>query len=283
MNLLKSSKSAARCVAVLALVVHLPACVAPADLAEDASDVVASAGLTADQKRRAEQITSVFENDTLELQYAYIENLGDGRGFTAGRAGFTTATGDLVLVAERYAMDAPTALLAGLLPRLRELAASGSDSVTGLEDLPAAWSQAASDARFHAAQDHVSDQLYYQPAVTNWRREGLVSALSLAAIYDAIIQHGEGDDPDGLPAMIQRAGRRAGGNPASGVGEAAWLQAFLEVRLATLGNAVNPATRAQWRESTDRVQPFQALLAAQNWKLDGPIHIQTANHQAIVP
>jgi hypothetical protein len=37
------------------------------------------------------QITSTFENSTLELQYDYVENIGDGRGITAGRAGFTSA------------------------------------------------------------------------------------------------------------------------------------------------------------------------------------------------
>src|SRR5215211_2285536 len=44
--------------------------------------------LTADAERkaRAAQITSTFENATLELQYDYAENIGDGRGLTAGRA-----------------------------------------------------------------------------------------------------------------------------------------------------------------------------------------------------
>src|SRR5579862_8416717 len=51
--------------------------------------------LTSAQRRRADQIISVFENDTIELQYGYTEELDDGRGLTAGRAGFTTATGDL--------------------------------------------------------------------------------------------------------------------------------------------------------------------------------------------
>jgi Glycosyl hydrolase family 46 len=53
-------------------------------------------GLTPDQKRRAEQLTSIFENDTTELQYAYVEDLHDGRGITAGRAGFNAAA-DLYL------------------------------------------------------------------------------------------------------------------------------------------------------------------------------------------
>ena len=50
--------------------------------------------LTSDQKRRAEELTSIFENDTIELQYAYTEDLHDGRGITSGRVGFTTRDGD---------------------------------------------------------------------------------------------------------------------------------------------------------------------------------------------
>src|SRR5882724_9316825 len=72
--------------------------------------------------RRADQIISVFENDTLELQYGYTEALEDGRGLTAGRAGFTTATGDLVLVVERYVSRVPDTPLKHYLPRLKELA-----------------------------------------------------------------------------------------------------------------------------------------------------------------
>ena len=57
------------------------------------------AGITFTQEQRiiADQIMSVFENDTPAIQYGYAENLHDGRGVTAGRAGFTSATGDMLL------------------------------------------------------------------------------------------------------------------------------------------------------------------------------------------
>ncbi len=60
------------------------------------SGTVFAAGLNKDQKRRAEQLTSIFENGKTEIQYGYVEALDDGRGF--GRAGFTTATGDALEV-----------------------------------------------------------------------------------------------------------------------------------------------------------------------------------------
>lgn len=259
-----------------------------ADVVQQGGEISAGSGATEnglkpDQKRRAEQITSVFENDTLELQYAYVEALDDGRGYTAGRAGFTSGTGDLLLVVERYTQLVPGTELAGFLPRLRVLAETGSDSIEGLDGLPEAWARAADDARFRTVQDQVVDQEYYQPAVERWRDTGLVSALSLAAIYDAIIQHGEGDDPDGLPAMMERAARMAGGEVADGISEAVWLDAFLTVRRNTLAHAFDPATREEWADGADRVDPFRALLDEGNFDLDGPIEISTRDHEAIIP
>jgi len=219
----------------------------------------------------------------LVIQYAYIERLDDGRGYTAGRAGFTTATGDLLEVVERYSVDVPENELAGYLPRLRELAAEQSAEINGLEGLPEAWERAAADPRFRAVQDEVVDEFYYQPAVVRWRELGLETALSLTAMYDAVIQHGEGDDPDGLPAMIDRAVERAGGSPSSGVDEAAWLSAFLDIRRATLENATDPETRILWAQSLDRVDVHRDLLDDGNFALNGPIVIDTPNHSATIP
>ena len=107
--------------------------------------------MTKEQKHRAEQITSLFENDTLELQYAYAENINDGRGITSGRAGFTTATSDAYAVVLLYAEKSPDNVLVKYLPRLKELAESGSDSTSGLDGYAAAWASAANDPVFRAA------------------------------------------------------------------------------------------------------------------------------------
>ena len=53
-----------------------------------------SSGLNPEQRHRADALISIFENGTPKIQYGYAENIRDGRGITAGRAGFTTATGD---------------------------------------------------------------------------------------------------------------------------------------------------------------------------------------------
>src|SRR5438132_3036639 len=83
------------------------------------------------QKRRAEALTSLFENSTLTPQYDYIEALGDGRGYTAGRAGFTSATGDMLDVVKRYTRVVPGNPLGRFLPRLEVLAKKEDGSISG--------------------------------------------------------------------------------------------------------------------------------------------------------
>lgn len=242
-----------------------------------------AAWLTSDQKRRAEALTSLFENSTQQLQYAFAEALGDGRGITAGRAGFTTATGDVLLVVQLYTDRSPDNPLAAYLSELKRLADAGSDDISGLDGFIDAWVQAAQDPAFRTAQDDVVDELYYRPAMQHADDLGLQTALARAALYDAIIQHGDGNDPDGLPALIQRASDAVGGNPAQGVDEKVWLLAFLKVRRADLAQAYDPATRDVWAQSVGRVDVFSQIAASGNYDLHGPIVINTPDYEETVP
>ena len=49
-------------------------------------------------------LVSSAENSSTDYaeQYQYIEDIGDGRGYTAGIIGFTSGTGDLLDVVNRY-------------------------------------------------------------------------------------------------------------------------------------------------------------------------------------
>src|SRR3954451_12985955 len=112
----------------------------------------AAPGLTHAQRLRTDKLISEFENSTPVIQYCYVVALDDGRGYTVGRAGFTTATGDLLEVAEMYTDEVPDTPLAALLPRLRD-AARGDGSTDGLEALPQAWRDTCKDPRQRAIQD----------------------------------------------------------------------------------------------------------------------------------
>src|SRR3954447_21982693 len=119
----------------------------------DPSDPNLSLMVDAERKHRAAQITSTFENSTLELQYGYVENIGDGRGITAGRAGFTSGTGDLLFLIRRYTDLKPDNVLARYIAPLT--AANGTDSVNGLDGLADAWAEAADDSDFRRLQDQL--------------------------------------------------------------------------------------------------------------------------------
>jgi chitosanase len=226
--------------------------------------VPALVSLNAVQKARANKLISTFENSTPTLQYGYGENLNDGRGYTVGRAGFTTANGDALLCVERITSLVPTIRLAKYLPRLRELAAQESGSTTGLDGFVADWKLASNDRRFRAVQDQVSDQLYYQPAVLAARNIGVKNALTLVAIYDTAIQHGNGTDPDSMNAIIARTNALSGGTPKSGIAEKTWLTKFLNERERTLLNPTNTDTASAWAESVDRVRAIRSFATANN-------------------
>lgn len=234
---------------------------------------VQAGGLTPDQRRRADQLISVFENSTTEIQYAYAENIHDGRGVTAGRAGFTTNDGDALKVVRAYTALSPDNPLARFIPELERLAASGSGDTSGLpeDEYIAAWQRAAQDPAFRQVQDDQVDQRYFSPAMEQADRLGLTTALARAELYDASIQHGNGSEYDALPALVARTSAKVG-SP-SQAGEKAWLDAFFDVRVDDLTNPANSSTAEEWRKSVDRVECLRRIAATGNYDLDGPLSV----------
>ncbi|MEU6124473.1 chitosanase [Streptomyces sp. NPDC047123] len=253
------------------------------------------ASLTAEQRRRADQLVSVFENGTTRIQYAYAENLHDGRGVTAGRAGFTTDDGDALEVVRAYTEQVPDNPLARFLPALERHADGGGngngngDAAEGGEEeaggsgdpgdsaaVPddayiVAWKRAAADPAFREVQDAQVDARYFDPALRAARKAGLSSPLALAELYDASIQHGNGTDGDSLPALVKRTTAKVG-TPAE-AGEKKWLDAFFDVRVHDLRHPVNTGTAKEWRASVDRVEAVRRIAANGNDDLDGPFTV----------
>ncbi|WPF79806.1 chitosanase [Bacillus velezensis] len=242
------------------------------------SGTVFAAGLNTDQKRRAEQLTSIFENGKTEIQYGYVEALDDGRGYTCGRAGFTTATGDALEVVEVYTKAVPNNQLKKYLPELRRLAKDESDDISNLKGFASAWRSLGNDKAFRAAQDKVNDSLYYQPAMKRSENAGLKTALAKAVMYDTVIQHGDGDDPDSFYALIKRTNKKMGGSPKDGIDEKKWLNKFLDVRYDDLMNPSDEDTQDEWRESVARVDVFRDIVKEKNYNLNGPIHVRSSEY-----
>jgi chitosanase len=189
-----------------------------------------AAGLTDPRKKEvALELVSSAENSTLAWrhQYGYIEDIGDGRGYTAGLVGFCSGTSDMLAVVEEYTRRRPVNVLAAYLPALR--AVDGSDSHAGLDPgFSFAWKVAARDPVFQKVQEDERDAMYFQPAVRLAEADDL-RALGQFAYFDAAVMHGV----DGLRSIRQRALAQAR-SPAQGGDEITYLNAFLDARVAEM-------------------------------------------------
>ncbi|MFC4468126.1 chitosanase [Streptomyces xiangluensis] len=202
--------------------------------AEDALIADLPPGLAAPQKKElANKLVASAENSTLNWrdQYGYIEDIGDGQGYTAGIVGFCTGTHDLLVLVERYTKDHPDNGLARYLPALRKV--DGTDSHEGLDPgFTAAWKKEAEVAVFREAQNEVRDRIYFEPAVRLAKLDGL-GTLGQFIYYDAMVMHGPGIGPKGFYGLRERAVSEAN-TPAEGGKEKAYLDIFLDIRRAAM-------------------------------------------------
>ena len=65
----------------------------------------------------------------------------------------------------------------------------------------------------------------WKPAKAMAKALGLRFPLSIAAIYEAGIQHGYGEDYDSITKIVERTNQAIGGSPATGIDEVKWLDA----------------------------------------------------------
>ncbi|MEV5671941.1 chitosanase [Streptomyces sp. NPDC052503] len=231
------------------------------------------------KKDIAMQLVSSAENSTLDwkARYGYIEDIGDGRGWTAGIIGFCSGTGDMLKVVERYTARRPGNALEAFLPALR--AVDGSDSHEGLEDaFTTAWAQAAADPAFRSAQDAERDDSYFDPAVERAEADGL-SALGQFIYYDAYVMHGYADAVGTVGFRTIRAQALAeAGPPSEGGDEEAYLDAFLDARVAAMRtetshgdtSRVETAQRVFVREGRLQLEtPLVWKVYGESYRIDG--------------
>ncbi|MEU8651624.1 chitosanase [Streptomyces sp. NPDC048737] len=213
------------------------------------------------KKEIAMKLVSSAENSSLDwkAQYQYIEDIGDGRGYTAGIIGFCSGTGDMLDLVELYTDREPGNVLAGYLPALR--AVDGTDSHDGLDPhYPRDWRTAARDTAFQQAQNDERDRVYFDPAVRRAKADGL-RVLGQFAYYDAMVMHGDGGDA-GFGSIRRRALVKAK-TPAQGGDETAYLHAFLDARVWAMKqeeahsdtSRVDTAQRVFLREGNLDLQP----------------------------
>ncbi|MFD8737879.1 chitosanase [Streptomyces sp. NPDC059618] len=243
----------------------------------DAAVAGTPAGLAAPGKKElAQEIVASAENSTLDWRsaYGYIEDIGDGQGYTAGVIGFCTGTHDLLTLVERYTAQHPGNGLARYLPALR--AVDGTASHEGLDPgFPAAWRHEATLPAFREAEDHERDLVYFDPAVRRAKLDGL-GTLGQFIYYDAMVMHGPGTGADGFYGLRDRAVREAK-PPSEGGDEKTYLSVFLDVRRAVMRSG-NPD------RDTTRIDTAQRrFLDAGNLGLDTPLEWQVYGETYRVP
>lgn len=219
------------------------------------------------QRLIADQFVSIFENGTSEIQYGSAEDIGDNRGITAGKAGFTSATGDMLIVIEKYTKLKPKNSLAVYtkeLKRLKKLrfehgdeeASASTNNLNGLID---AWKENAQNKSFRDIQDKVNDELYFQPALETAKSIGAQFPLTLLSLYDTNIMHGE----SGFKEIIKETNKRTGNlTPKDGVDEISWLKKFNEYRREVM------LADDTWKTAVTRVTELEDLIDDENYQLN---------------
>ncbi len=218
----------------------------------------------ASRKEIAMQLVSSAENSSLDwrAQYRYLQDIGDGRGYTGGIIGFCSGTGDMLEVVRLYTRRQPDNPLRRFVPALREV--DGTDSHEGLgRPFVRAWQEAAGDAAFRRAQDDERDRVYFDPAVRRGKGDGL-RTLGQFVYYDAFVMHGPGSTEESFGG-IRRAAREQADTPADGGDETTYLRAFFAARRRVM--RLEAA-----HEDTSRIDTAQArFLRERNFDLAPPL------------
>ncbi|MYU54459.1 MULTISPECIES: chitosanase [Streptomyces] len=244
---------------------------APSQAVADTAPLTARAATGLDdpaKKEIAMQLVSSAENSSLEWKkwYKWIDDIDDGRGYTAGIIGFCSGTGDMLDLVELYTKRKPDNILAKYLPALRKV--NGSDSHKGLDpNFKKDWEKAAQDTAFQQAQNDERDRVYFDPAVKQGKADG-IGVLGQFAYYDAIVMHGDGDEKTSFSSIRKRALKSAK-TPAQGGDEVKYLNAFLDARVWAM-------KQEKAHEDTGRVDTEQRLfLKKGNLDLKPPLDWKT--------
>lgn len=186
-----------------------------------------------DPQKIAIAMVSCAENSTFDYTktYGFIEDIGDGAGYTGGIIGFTTSTGDMLHVVREYCEKKNSASLNKYIPSLEKVV--GTDSKKGLgKGYIDAWKKAAKDPAMRKIQNSYRDRLFLKPAFNRGEEDGL-STLGKYIYYDTAVQHGPEGEGSSLMNIRNKAAKKVK-VPSEGGEEAAFLNEFLKIRERSL-------------------------------------------------
>lgn len=212
------------------------------------------------QKQKIDMLVSMGENDNTIINYGYAQNLGDDRGYTVGKVGFCTGTGDFIIVAQCYNMAEPGNILQKYWPALvyynNQYVTTGNNQgdtsmidAIGMfkNDVAAAAMEAPkagqTENAFQICQDSLADADYLSAAADHAYKRGLQSPLTVGFLYDTELNFGDTDDNEdggtvGTITVMSRADKDYGTVPSSFAGmpweESKWLGYMIKERTAVM-------------------------------------------------
>jgi hypothetical protein len=208
-------------------------------------------------------------------------NIGDGRGYTIGKAGFCTGTGDFILVAACYNDRKPGNILQKYWGR-RDATGKAVDGLiyyndrywsTGMNQGATALidslgnfcrdeKTASTDPVFTGCQDDMANALYMSAALTHATERHLNGPLTIGFLYDTELNFGEDDDPGppvlgGTKTVISKADADYGARlPADFTGktweESRWLGFVIQERVIEMSGNVT------WKTDVDQNATWEA-------------------------
>ncbi|KAI9202745.1 lysozyme-like domain-containing protein [Polychytrium aggregatum] len=165
--------------------------------------------------------------------YSYIQDIGDGRGYTINLVGFTTATGDFLVFLQHLQALEPCNPLVQYIPDVAALSQSGSSALTGLQGLAqSVVSQGGGPsgagpinpnyvaATWNTLSDSTTDSAYWYLAMSYSRQYNLSLPISKGQLYDIALNAGI----SGLESVVLKVTAKAPTAAQSGgAQELAWL------------------------------------------------------------
>lgn len=213
--------------------------------------------MTALQADTILSLVSIAENDTTQwwTQYNYIQDIGDGRGYTINIVGFCTGTGDFLWVVQDLQKINPNHPLVAYLPALEKV--NGTASHVGLDGLPALIASLGNDPEYLQATWDGITHFYWGPAMTAATKYGLQFPISKGQLYDISLNAGDLTILNKMTAL----------SPAQGGDEKAWLQQLqgLWLQMITVGDTSLDSGQP------DRALMWQSILSKGNVNLDRPL------------
>ena len=228
--------------------------------------------------QKIDMLVAIGENDNTDLNYDYAENINDGRGYTTGKVGFCSGTGDLIVVLQCYNdlkpgnvlekymghRDASGKPLDGMIYYNDLFFSTGENQgdtklIDSLGNFISDVAAAGSDPLFQKCEDDVASAYYMAAAVQRGSARGVTQALTLGFLYDTELNFGDGDESAAIGAktVMERADQEYGADmPKSFAGkpweESKWLGYVIKQRALVMDKD------SEWQSALDQNAIWEA-------------------------